>query len=364
MPTGYDKRNVLSLDFKFLAPPYYDADATLALTQELRTRLAALPGVTAITSAWAPGEQKRSTAAIAIEEFVGSERPAQEIVGYTYVQPNYFETVGVPLLQGRSFEGREQAVILSESAARQLWPTENAVGRSLRLGRTDEQLYFGLEPDADGPALQVVGVVRDKRNLDLGSDYQEIYLPLTEQQFSNRPILIRTQGGPEQVRGRLGTLLTSIDPTISATAETLEERLRHNSLFINSLLFGAFASAVGFCALLLALMGIYGTVGYIVVLRTREIGIRRSLGAQRRDLLALILGESTRPVLIGLAVGAPLAGGAVFLATRLLFGLSFVDMVATAAVTVLFLSVALIASYFPARRAMDIDPLTALRHDG
>lgn len=365
MPTGYDTRNVLSLGFAFDERSDYHPQAKLAVARELRTKIAALPGVTAITSARAPDELAFLTAAISIDEPTSSEPPAQDIVAYTHVQENYFETVGVPLLQGSSFGGREQTVILSESAARRLWPNQNALGRNLRLGPTNEKLIPRRELVADGAVFQVVGVVRDKRSLGLGgTEDREIYLPLAEQELSGRPILIRTQGDPDQVRDRLGPLLMSIDPTISATAETLEERLGHAPLFILSLLFGVFSSAIGFCALLLALMGIYGTVGYIVVLRTREIGIRRAIGAQSRNLLALILSESTRPVLIGLVVGAPLAAAGVFLATRMLFGLAFVDMTSTAAVTGLFLSVALIASYFPARRAMEIDPLTALRHDG
>jgi ABC-type antimicrobial peptide transport system permease subunit len=164
--------------------------------------------------------------------------------------------------------------------------------------------------------------------------------------------------------GMLGAVLTSVDPAIAATADTLEQRLWQNSLFAVSMLFGAFASAVGMCALLLALMGIYGTVSYIVVLRTREVGIRRAIGAQRSDVVGLILRESTRPVLIGLVLGMPLAAGGVYLATRMLARIGYLDFGSTAGVTVLFLGVALIASYFPARRAMDIDPLAALRHDG
>jgi predicted permease len=366
MPTGYDTQNVLTLDFKFAQQSHYDADGELAVVHELRRRLAALPGVAAVTSAVNPGDDQLLTAAVSIDQSAGSDRPAQKIVAYTHVQENYFATLGVPLLRGRSFGPQERAVVLSESAALSFWPAQNAIGRSLRLGPTDEQRRRRSELVADGAAFQVVGVVRDKRSLSLGAgtDHREIYLPLADQSLNGRPILIRTKDKSQQVRELLGPLIASIDPTISATAETLEERLRHAPLFVVSLMLGAFASAIGLCALLLALMGIYGTVSYIVVLRTREIGVRRAIGAQRRDVLRLILEESTRPVLLGLVLGAPLAGGAVFLATRLLFGLSHVDLVSTAGVTALFLSVALLASYFPARGAMEIDPLTALRHDG
>jgi hypothetical protein len=233
------------------------------------------------------------------------------------------------------------------------------------LGPTDERFHRSSELVADGPAYRVVGVVRDKRGLGLSAvSDREVYLPLAEQQLFSRPILIRTAGDPNQVMSRLGSVLTSVDPTIAATADTLEERLWQNPFFGVSMLFGAFASAVGICALLLALMGIYGTVSYIVVLRTREVGIRRAIGAQRSDVIGLILRESTRPVVIGLILGMPLAVGGVYLATWMLTSMGFLDFISTLAVTLLFLGVALIASYLPARRALGVDPLAALRHEG
>jgi len=318
-----------------------------------------------MSSARPPGERRFLTAAMPIGEVAAAGNPAQSILAYTHVQENYFETIGVPLVLGRTFQQQgSSAVILSESAATELWPNQNPIGRSLRLGPTDEQHHRLSELVAEGPALQVVGVVRDKRGMALEGGSREIYLALAGDQVSSRPILIRTQAEPRQVIDILGPVLTSIDPTISATANTLEERLRASPLFGVSMLFGAFASAIGTCALLLALMGIYGTVSYIVVLRTREIGIRRAVGAQKGDILRLILRESTRPVLIGLVVGMALAVGGVFAATRLLFNLRYLDFVSTVTVTLLFLVVTLTASYFPARRALGIEPLTALRHDG
>lgn len=234
------------------------------------------------------------------------------------------------------------------------------------MGPTDDQFHLPSELVADGPAYQVIGVVRDKRALSGGGIVgdREVYLPMAEQQLSSRPILIRTQTDPGQVLRMLGPVLTSIDPTIMARADTLKQRLRGSSLFVISMISGAFALAVGACALLLALMGIYGTVSYIVVLRTREVGIRRAIGAQRSDVIGLILRESTRPVLIGLLLGMALAAAGVFLATRVLFNQGIIDIASTAALALLFLGVALLASYFPARRALGIDPLTALRHDG
>ena len=123
------------------------------------------------------------------------------------------------------------------------------------------------------------------------------------------------------------------------------------------------ASTVGLFGLVLALMGIHGTVSYIVVLRTREVGIRIAIGAQKRDILGLILGESTRPVLAGLVVGMILAVGASYVLRRLLFGLNPVDGVSFVGVSLSFLAIALLAAYAPSRRALSVDPMVALRYE-
>jgi len=158
-------------------------------------------------------------------------------------------------------------------------------------------------------------------------------------------------------------VISSIDPNIMASSSTLEELLRQSPPFIVSSLAAGVASTVGLFGLLLALMGIYGTVSYIVVLRTREVGIRMAIGAQKHDVLRLILRESVRPVFAGLIAGILLAVGASYLARGLLFGLNGVDAISFAGVSLLFLAIALLASYPPARLAMRVDPMVALRYE-
>jgi ABC-type antimicrobial peptide transport system permease subunit len=139
--------------------------------------------------------------------------------------------------------------------------------------------------------------------------------------------------------------------------------LRLSGPFILSSLAAAVATTVGSCGLLLALIGIYGTVSYVVVLRTREVGIRMAIGAQRSDVLGLILRETARPVLVGLLFGMLLAVGVSYLGRGLLYGIDGVDGISLAGVSSLFLAVALLASYLPARRALRVDPLVALRYE-
>jgi ABC-type antimicrobial peptide transport system permease subunit len=144
---------------------------------------------------------------------------------------------------------------------------------------------------------------------------------------------------------------------------TLDQMLHQTPPFLISGLAASIASIVGMLRLLLASMGIFGTVSYIVVLRTREVGIRMALGAKKRDILQLILRESTRPVLAGSLVGVLLAVGAAYLLRGILYGLNTVDAISFVGVSLLFLAIALFAAYVPSRRAMRVDPMVALRYE-
>ncbi len=374
METGYESKHVIDLDLKFPEGSIYTAARKITLVHELRTRLAVLPGVAAITSARPPSDNFMfRTGAAPLYREKSSAQNVESMLHYTYVEANYFQTLGIPLFLGRSFQPSagqsEHSVILSESAAKQLWPGKNPIGRSLRLGATDEQFHSRATADdrsellADGPAYQVVGVVRDTRGVEYdGSDSKQVYLPMPEGRLPNHPVLIRTQSDAAQILRAIDPLISSIDPDLMTTASTLNEMLRQSAPFIGSSLAAAIASTVGLFGLLLTLMGIYGTVSYIVALRTREIGIRMAVGAQRRDILGLILRESTRPVLAGLVAGMFLAVGASYLLRGVLYGVHTVDGVSFAGVSLLFLAIALLASYPPSRRAMRVDPVVALRY--
>lgn len=369
MDTGYDTKHAAVLDFQFPERSKYTASRKVALTRELRTRLATLPGVVAITSAWPPDDDHLRTAAVPLH---GEESPVQNgqsILYYRYIQANYFQTVNIPLFLGRGFQSPagqpEHSVILSESAAKQLWPGQNPIGRSLRLGATDERFHKVSELSAEGPPYQVIGVARDTSGIEFdGSDSKQVYLPLPEERIEGHPILIRTQSDPATLIRAIDPVISSIDPELVATASTLDERLHRSAPFMVSSIAAAIASALGLFGLVLALMGIYGTVSYIVVLRTREVGIRMAIGAQKRDILRLILRESTRPVIGGLLAGMILAVGAAYALRGMLYGLNTVDGISSfAGCALLFLAIALLAAYPPSRRAMRVDPVVALRYE-
>jgi predicted permease len=367
MDTGYDTNQVVDLDLQFPEGPKYNADSRHALVRELRNRLAGLPEVTAITSARPPDSGGIRTAAVSLTGERPSPHNTQAILYYTFVQSNYFATLGIPLLSGRGFQSQsgqpEPSVILSQSAAQQLWPDQNPIGRSLRLG-TDNQFHLKSDLVPDGPTYQVIGVARDTRGVELdGSDSQQIYVPLPEGRLQDYPILIRTQSDPSQFMDAIGPVIASLDPNLAATTSTLEQMLHQTPPFLISGIAATIASIIGMLGLLLASMGIFGTVSYIVVLRTREVGIRIALGAKKRDILGLMLRESTRPVLAGLLVGVVLSVGASYLLRGILYGVNIVDGISFIGVSFLFLAIALFATYLPSRRAMRVDPVVALRYE-
>jgi predicted permease len=365
--TGYDTKHVVSLNLQFPEGAKYPAARRVDIVSELRARLTALPSVAGVTSANPPAGGVVRLAAVSLNGEHPSASHAPAVLYYTYVQSNYFQTLGIPLLRGRTFPPEssplEHSVILSESAAQRLWPRQNPIGRTLRLG-TGEQFHAKGEILPDGPSYQVIGISRDTRGFEFdGNDSKQIYVPLPDDRLQDYSILIRTRSDPTRVKNAISPITSSVDPNLVASSSTLDAFLHQTPPFITSNLAAAVSSTVGLLGLALALMGIYGTVSYIVVLRTREVGIRMAIGAQKRDILRLMLVDSSRPVFVGVAAGASLAVGVSYLLRNALFGVHRVDAISFFGVSVLFLSVAVLAAYPPSRRAMRVDPMVALRYE-
>jgi predicted lysophospholipase L1 biosynthesis ABC-type transport system permease subunit len=229
---------------------------------------------------------------------------------------------------------------------------------------TDSQFKTKNQLVPDGKSYEVIGVARDTRGVLMdGSDSQLVYVPMPEDRAQDYPILIRTQAEPEQSMGAVGTALATVDPDVAVSASTLEDMLLQTPAFAASSMSAAIATSIGLLGLLLASMGIYGTVSYMVVLRTREVGIRMALGARKRDVMVLMLRESTRPVVAGLFAGMIFAVGVSYLLRKVLYGLNMIDGVSFGGVALLFMGIALVASYLPSRRAMKVDPMVALRYE-
>ena len=365
METGYDAERVVSVSLQFPETAAYTTEYKGSLVRDLRSRVTALPGVSAVTSARAPSDNGGRRAAVSLNRDAPSPANMRATLSYTWVQPSYFETMGIPLSRGRGFRAlaaqADHDAILSESAAHRLWPGENPIGQSLRLG-TDGQFHNQGELLPDGPTWQVIGVARDTRGVTLdGSDSQQVYLPLPGDRLQDYPLLVRTNSDPGLMIGAMEPVIAAVDPGLTATASTLQAMLRRTDAFLAASFSAAIASSISLFGLLLASMGIYSTVSYDVVLRTREVGIRMAIGAQKSHVLALMLLGSLRPVVFGLMSGTVLAVGASRLLRGVLYGLSAIDAVSFAGASLLFLAIALAASWLPSRRAMRIDPLVALR---
>lgn len=362
---GYDIQHAIQLDLQLPETSGYSVDRRGAIVREVRTRLAALPGVGEVTAGDAPLFGYRKAAVLLNGAGPSSQNTAGEVF-YSFVEPNYLETMGIKVLFGSSFAPQaadaEPTAVVSESAARLIWPGQNPIGRKLRLEADGFHAKSELLPDR--PSYEVIGVARDTMSiLPDGIDVAKVYVPLPLDRVKYYPILIHTQGDPKLLLGAIDRVVASIDGNMVATSTNLGSIFRLTPAIAIPGTAAAVAIVVGMLGLLLASMGIYGTVSYMVVLRTREVGIRMALGAQKRAVLTLMLRQVIRPVLGGLLAGMILAVGAAYLLREALLGVGRVDGVSFAGVSVLFLAIALVAAWLPSRRAMGVDPMVALRYE-
>ena len=278
---------------------------------------------------------------------------------YRAVSPQYFQTLGIPLFRGRGFtdqdwEGTSPVVVIDRILAERFWPGEDAVGKRLKLG----------ESDSSQPWQTVVGVVGNVRQIQLSAELKpEIYVSYHQEGSifaAPRDLVVRTAGDPEALTATVRSQVWEVDPDQPVSdIQTMNQILAANLSRprFSSLLLGAFAGA----ALLLSAVGIYGVISYLTEQRTRELGIRAALGADRRDILKLVVGTGLRLTLAGVLLG--LAGALALgrLLSSLLYGVSASDPLTLAGVTLLLASVSILAAYLPARRALRVDPVVALR---
>jgi hypothetical protein len=237
------------------------------------------------------------------------------------------------------------------------------MGRTLQMN-SDGQYHEKSELTPDGRSYEVVGIAHDVRGVLLdNSDAAEVYLQIPENRRSEFPTLIKTSVAPGPLIRGIGETIASVDGDIIANTSTLDDMLKQTPPFMVSGIVALVAGTVGLLGLLLSAMGIYGTLSYMVVLRTREVGIRMALGARRGEVLWLMLRQSSVSVIYGLIAGGLLAVGDFYLLRKVLYGVGAFDAVSYGSVSALFLLVALGASLIPARRATRVDPAVALRYE-
>lgn len=374
MEPGFDSKHVVFLEMYTPGLSGYSKAELFQLNRQLRVEIGNIPGVTAVTLAsrapFAGGDRFVSVGPASTEPPVNSEgqdkRPA---ASYSYVLPNYFETLGIAIVRGRSFtaqeaEGEAPVVIVSEAMARRFWPGQDPIGKRLAIGSEHGRPPYPGETAPFFPESEVIGVAQDVRNLSLSKiDGSYLYLPLSQSSRSTDVILLRTSGNTSGLLALLGAAVRRVDANLPILASPLDWAVSLDPYFILSRVGGILCSIVGALGLFLASLGVYGMVGYSVVERTREIGIRMALGAQREQVLGLVLREGARPMLFGTAIGIAVSAAVSRLLSAILFGLNPTDAISFAGVSLLLIAVALFAGWLPARRAMRVDPMVALRYE-
>jgi len=299
------------------------------------------------------------------EQMPFGERELQSV----FISPNYFATVGLPLTSGRDFAESDLAssspvVIVNEALARRVFPEQNPMGRQVRLLPLPGSRAFKMGRGS-GELVEIIGVANDATHNVLGKEIEPVlYLPLRQNFFdeSNRVYLIvRTRHDPAAILPSVASLTKSLDPEVRFDQSTLAENIARQTLptRIASAFFGLF----GALGLLLAAVGLAGVLAYAVASRTKEIGIRMALGADRANVLRMIIGEGLALTLAGVVIGLLLALALTRAVASYLYGVSAADPLTYLSTTLILIVVALLACYFPARRAASVDPMTALRQE-
>jgi len=352
---GLNPKNVLTMRMSVPQEAIYVGPPGLPrFCEDLDDHVGAIPGV-------------RSVGAVAHLPFQGDAGRSFQIEGrapadpghlpgasYTVACPNYFRTIGIPILKGREFTRQDTVsapgvIVINETMARAFWPKEDPIGRAIRLG------------GSDGARLTIVGVVGDVHYLGLDAPVRrQFFRPYTQAGWPVMTTVVRTASAPAMFAAPVKKALASVLPDQPVSGvQTMEDVVQDStgSRRFPMLLLSVFSVL----ALVLAAVGIVGVVGHSVAQRTHEIGIRMALGAESLDVLRLMVSGSMVWVLIGLAAGVAGSAGLTRLLSGLLYDVRPLDPVVLGGVSLLLTAVALLASYFPARRAARIDPIAALR---
>jgi len=363
---GFNPHNVVALPVTLPAKKYPQPQQAGNFYQALSARLEALPGVQAVGAInIVPLGGGNPSISLAIEGRPLPEQQKTLTANFRLITPGYFHAMEIPVRAGRAFTAQDNAqsepvVVISDAMARSFWPGEDPLGKHIRIGLVDR-----------GPWLSVIGVVGDVKSTSLEADQGPMfYLPYW--QIGRGPLVMvaRTATDPSTLIAAMRGQVWAIDKdqpvaNIRTMEEVLGQSVAPSRFFM--FLMGSFAGV----ALLLALVGVYGVISYLVTERTREIGVRIALGAQPRDILRLVVGQGLRLVLLGVGMGTLAAyslGTMVkYFSTsetsKLLYQVSVTDPATFALVALLLAGAALLACYLPARSCLKVDPMVALRYE-
>src|SRR5437867_51203 len=364
---GFETNRVLGMGIEMPPGRGYESKRSGAIVRQLAERFSRVSGVRSVARGRAPLAGGLRKASVLLGGSQEKSKDRAPTVYFSYVTPNYFDTLSIPIMEGRSFSDQEAragapVTVISKATARKLWPRQSAIGKQITLDAST-QFHTSDEPYPTGQPFEVVGVTPDLRSVWLNEpDPDYFYMPMPPDRYYES-MLVRAENDPNALMAALGREAKAVDPNLIVYAETLDGLLTNNPAFVFSRIGAILSAIIGLVGLLLASVGIYSMVSFAVVRRTHEVGIRMALGARRTDVLRLVLRESMRPAALGMMVGLAASGAASRFLTALLFGLSPLDALAFVGVSAFLCTVALLASYLPARRATKVDPMVALRYE-
>ncbi|MBI4907349.1 MAG: ABC transporter permease [Acidobacteria bacterium] len=356
--TGLRTSGLLCLEVE-LPASRYSPSQQVAFTDELVERTSRLPGVERAGLSWQlPLRRSVATTVFTVEGHPAATPAEVPMAAYRSVSPGFFPTLGIRLEQGRYLhdaDGRETTpvAVISRTMAERFWPGEDPIGRRIKLAR----------PAQESPWLTIAGVVMDVRNNWFGADLRPtIYVSSRQAPNAHMNLIIGVHAGdPLRIAAAVRHQVASLDRDLPIFNITTMERVMLESFWRNRL-FAIIFSVFAVVALVLCAGGLYAVISFSAVQRFQEIGLRLALGASRRDILRLIIGEGMGVALAGTAIGLLAAFGSTRLLSGLLFGVQAADPLTFAGLALLVPAVALAACYVPAARAMRTDPLAALHH--
>src|SRR5947209_4129285 len=357
---GFDSHNVLTLSVG-LPDVKYNTQQQADFYRSLRERIEALPGVASASAVFPlplSGERMGISFETEGRPVLKSDEPSTE---FRTVSPDYFRTMGIPFLKGRDFTERDDqtapgVVIVNEAFAQKFFPNKDPLGKRIKPG---------ISVDENKPVMrEIVGVVGNvkHKNLSMAEEDPEAYVPHEQLPFDTMTLVVKTNVNAASITSAVRNEVRALDKDLPVySIKTLDEYLAASvsQPRFNTLLLAIFAGL----ALILTAIGLYGVMSYSVVQRTHELGIRLALGAQTHDIQKLVVGQGMALTLIGVVIGLIGAFALTRIMRSLLFGISATDPLTFIAVSLLLSTIALIACLIPARRAMKVDPMIALRYE-
>ncbi|HEY6186733.1 MAG TPA: ABC transporter permease [Pyrinomonadaceae bacterium] len=353
---GFNPKNALAVTVSLPAKKYAEEDQQAAFFTQLIEKVSGLPGVVAVGATQSLPIQGDYVLGFNIQGRPPDAPGEEPTTNYYAVSPDYFKAMGIPLLRGRLFTERDKkdaprVAVINETMAKKYFPDEDPIGKGINVTNGPERFR------------EIVGIVADVKQYGLDRPTTaQTYEPFLQTPFSGMTLIVRTEGNPTALNAGVRGQVLSIDKDQPVSrSRSLEEVIAESvaKQRFAMLLLGIFAVV----ALILAAVGLYGVMSYAVTQRTHEIGIRMALGAQQKDVLKLVVGQGMILALIGVGVGIVASLLLTRVMTTLLFGVTATDPLTFLAIPLLLAAVALVASLVPARRAMKVDPMIALRYE-